>query len=455
MTAATMSLARRALSAGGWSLGGHFATQILRFGSNLVMTRLLMPETFGVMALALTFMYALNMFSDVGLRQVAVQHARGHEKSFLDMLWTVQILRGALIMAVGLLVAAAVLGAARAGWAPVGSAYAHPDLPGVVALLAFSALISGLESTKIISMGRELNLRNTVLLEIYAQIFGFAVMVAIATSHPSVYALAAGAIASALLRCVLSHLWLQGHPNALRWEHSLWQEIYRFGRWIFLTSILGFLISAGDKLFLGGILPASDLGIYTIAMMIVLIVHELGHRIASSVAYPAVSEVVRTRPEGVCDTYYRLRLPVDAIAFAAAGFLWVAGPALIELFYDPRYAKAGEVLAILSLSLVILGWNSSGNVYMALGKPWLMTVLLSVRLVALVVAVPVGAHLHGLTGAAWGVVVSYLAMIPPMYVLKRRHGLWRWKLEAVAPMFAVAGLAAGLVVTRLVGALPV
>jgi O-antigen/teichoic acid export membrane protein len=380
-------------------MGGHAATQVLRFGSNLVMTRLLLPDSFGVMALALTFMYALNMFSDIGLRMVAVQHARGGEKRFLDVLWTVQVLRGVLIMVVGLVCAAAVWSLNGAGLTRPGSAYAHPDLPGVLVLLAVGMLISGFESTKLISMGRELNLKKTVLLEIYAQLFGFAVMVSIAWLHPTVYALAAGAIANAVFKTALSHTWMDGYANRFGWETAIWRDIYRFGRWIFLSSILGFLIAAGDKIILGGLLSATDFGIYAIAVIIVGIVHELGNKISASVAYPALSEVQRERPEALRETYYKLRLPLDAVAFTSAGFLWAAGHQIIDLLYRDQYLQAGMVVQILAVSLVVVGVNTSGNVYMAVGKPWLVSMLMCVRLAGLIIAVPVLAQKYGLAGA--------------------------------------------------------
>ena len=77
---------------------------IIRFGSNLVMTRLLMPEAFGVMSIATTVMVGLAMFSDLGLRQFIVQSSRGNDPSYLNTAWAIQILRGALLWVVSVAV---------------------------------------------------------------------------------------------------------------------------------------------------------------------------------------------------------------------------------------------------------------------------------------------------------------------------------------------------------------
>ena len=78
------SLKRRVINAGVWSIGGYGLSQAIRFGSNLLLTRLLAPELFGVMSIATVIMGGLSMLSDVGLRQNIIQSRRGHETLFLE-----------------------------------------------------------------------------------------------------------------------------------------------------------------------------------------------------------------------------------------------------------------------------------------------------------------------------------------------------------------------------------
>jgi O-antigen/teichoic acid export membrane protein len=200
---------------------------------------------------------------------------------------------------------------------------------------------------------------------------------------------------------------------------------------------------------LGGLLSAKDFGVYSIAIIIVAMVHELGTKITSTVTHAALSEVHRTDPQGMKRVYYKMRLPIDAVSFFCFGLLVVTGPALIGLLYDPRYAAAGLVLQILAVSFVVIGPNTSGNVYMITGQPWLQSFLIGVRLVAMVVGVAVLTRMYGLAGAAWGVAIGHLATLPPIFVLKRRHGLLDIRRELIGPAVAVVGVASGLLVTAL------
>src|SRR6267378_3832605 len=118
-----ISLRARVLNAGVWSLAGFALSTIVRFGSNLLMTRLLAPELFGVMAIASTVMVGLAMFSDVGVKQSIVQSKRGWEAAFLNTAWSIQILRGLLLWTVALCVALLILLGRRMEAIPVGSVY--------------------------------------------------------------------------------------------------------------------------------------------------------------------------------------------------------------------------------------------------------------------------------------------------------------------------------------------
>ena len=74
------------------------------------------------------------------------------------------------------------------------------------------------------------------------------------------------------------------------------QEIVRFGKWIFPSSILGFLVNNGDRLLLGAMVDTTVLGVYVIAFFIVNAVEQALLRIVGNVTYPALSQVVRDRP---------------------------------------------------------------------------------------------------------------------------------------------------------------
>ena len=99
-TAAAENLGGRVLRGVGWVIGGQFAMQAWRLASNLVLTRLVAPEAFGLMGLVQVFLFSAQLLSDVGLRGSVIYHARGDRREFLDTVWTVAVLRGVVLWGV-------------------------------------------------------------------------------------------------------------------------------------------------------------------------------------------------------------------------------------------------------------------------------------------------------------------------------------------------------------------
>ena len=91
------SLNARFMRSSMFTMGGYVATQVLRLGSNLILTRILFPEAFGLMALVAVILQGLTMFSDVGVSPSIMQSKRGDDQQFLDTAWTIQVIRGTLL----------------------------------------------------------------------------------------------------------------------------------------------------------------------------------------------------------------------------------------------------------------------------------------------------------------------------------------------------------------------
>ena len=91
------NLKKRAINSGLWVTVGYGLQQVLRLGSNLILTRLLFPEAFGLMAIIQTVMIGLTMMSDIGIVPSIIHNKRGNEPEFLNTAWSLQVVQGVLI----------------------------------------------------------------------------------------------------------------------------------------------------------------------------------------------------------------------------------------------------------------------------------------------------------------------------------------------------------------------
>lgn len=432
------------LRAAGWSIAGYVCVQLLRISSSLVLTRLLVPETFGLMAVATMVQVAVAMLSDLGLRPAAIQSPLGDQRDYLDSAWTLQFLHGLSIWGACLCVGLFISVAQSQGAMAAGSVYNEPALPAVIAVTSFSSVIAGLQSTKVITAYRNLELGRLTTIELVAQFAGLGVAVVLAMQTGSVWSFVFASLCSATLTTVLSFFWLSGRGNWFRLDRGCVRDLIRFGKWVMLSSAFTVIASNGDRILLAGWVGPAVLGLYILAFNLVTMLEGAGSRVFHSVAVPALSKISRESPERLAQAYWRLRLPFDVLFVAAAGAIFAAGEALVSVLYDPRYEAAGYTLKILSFSLLFSRFGILANVYFAMGEPRILTAFNFVRGLSIFLLLPIGYLLFDMHGAVWAVALHGAPSFLLLLFFQMRHQLNNLKLELLVLLAWPLGYVAGL-----------
>jgi O-antigen/teichoic acid export membrane protein len=438
-----LTLRHRVLRAGWWTLAGYVLNLSIRFGSNILITRFLAPEMFGLMTIATTVMIGLAMFSDLGMKQNIVQSRRGHEPSFLNTAWTIQIGRGILLWLIAVFLSGIIVIANRTGGLAPGSVYAASGLPIIIIVSSLTVVISGFESTKLFEASRGLSLGRVTIIEILAQMAGLCCMLVWVAFDRSIWVLVFGGIGSILARVTLSHVFLPGAPNRVEWDSSASSELIHFGKWIFLSSVLGFFAGSGDRLLLAGMVSSTALGLYAVASLIPVSLDVLLNKVMAEVSFPAFSEVVRDGRLNLSQAYYRFFVIIAAFSYFLFGVLLTAGQAITHILYDIRYEQAGWMLELQSFILLTIPSRLAVQCYLALGMPKLLSRIIVARLIVLYVATPMGFSLFGLHGAISAIVFSQFAPLPIIYYLNFKHGLFNPRKEVQMFVFVILGLVAG------------
>lgn len=435
------NLRQRLLGAARWTLFGHFAGQLLRFSSNLILTRLLAPDLFGVMSVGYMVFTGLTMVSDLGLSAVVSRSRRGDESKFLNVVWVTQIARGLLMTLIALTLSAALaLGIAKA-LLPSHSVYADPRLPGLLAVISLYGIFSGLESTKSLWARRHLSLTALVKLDLIAQLGTTAFILTWAWIDPSIWALGFGWIFGVAVRTALSHWKLPGPGNRFEWERSAFSEIIEFGKWALVSSPISFLLTSGDRLILGVLFDANDMGFYAIALLLITTVQSVVLRITGQSVQPALSEVVRQKPQELKRTLYRIRLPLDIVCAVPAGALLLLGDLVVKLLYDNRYQPAGWMLSVLALTLCMTQFNVFDQCLIALGRIKQLSALNFLRLFALYALIPLFFFAWGVKGAVIAVPSAAFVNTILLLCMQARMGLLNLKHEfRLLPLFGAGVL---------------
>ncbi|MGD2180867.1 oligosaccharide flippase family protein [Lusitaniella coriacea] len=410
------SLKSLALKGTLWTIIGYGASQILRFGSNLILTRLLFPEIFGLMTLVYTFIVGLSLFSDIGINPGIIRSDRGDDPEFLNTAWTLQVLRSIVIWFCCLAIAF-----------PAAQIYNEPQLRWLIPIVGFNVILAGFKSTAVITLNRHLAIAKLTLVNLTLQIISIAVMVAWASFHPTIWALIVGNTVSSLLELFVSHRLIPGTKNTFAWDRSAVKELLSFGTWVFISTAMTFLASQSDRLILGKVLSIEMLGIYSIAFTLSEVPRQVVLAVSDRVIFPAISKLGDLPREAMLAKLEKPRFPVlIALAFGLA-ILTVFGDLLIRFLYDARYDEAGWMLPILALGIwPIVLTQSLDSCLFVIGKIRSVVVGTFLSFLVLAIGIPLGTRFWGPIGAVSAVALSN---VPPYIAIT--FGLWRHRLACL------------------------
>lgn len=426
------SLNKLAVRGAAWTFVGYGAGQVLRLIGNLILTRLLAPELFGLMALVQTFITGLSLFSDIGIRPSIIQNKRGDDPLFLNTAWTMQVIRGFVLWGGCFLIAL-----------PASHFYNDSRLLWLVPLVGAVVVADGFNSTALATLSRKVALGKLTVFEFTVQAASLIVMVVWAYFNPSLWALVAGIFFSSVLRLTWSY-WLEpGTSNRFAWDQDAVKQLTTFGRWIFLSTAMTFLAQQSDRLILGKLFSLEMLGVYTVAFTFSFIPNSVITAINGKVIFPVVSKKADLpRHELRAKILEKRRFLLMGLAVGIA-LLTSFGDLVVLHLYDERYQDAAWMLAILALgnwpSAIAFTMNSS---LMAIGKPIYGACGFFLKFVYMMIAVPLGFVYLGTFGAILALALNDL----PFYLVSS-YGAWRERLTTTAQDVWATLLLIGLIVS--------
>ena len=408
------SLGARAIRSSIWTTAAFVAGQAIRLGGNLVLTRLLFPEAFGLMALVAVIMQGLTNFSDIGVLQSIMQHRRAEDRRFLDTAFAIQAIRGVLLWLASCILA----------W-PLSLLFGAPQLTAILPVAGLSLILLGLNPMRIALAHRNLLLGRVAGLELAAQTGGLVIGIVLAWLTGSVWALVISGVLGTALQVGLNWALLPGEGERLSWDAEAARELTSFGKWIFLATICGFIAAQGDRILIGRFLALGAFGVYNIGYFLASFPNMLGRLVASKVLIPIYREAPPSESRANFLKLRRMRMIVSAALVGMVAIMGLIGVWLVELLYDVRYEQAGPVTVLLAImwipQIVTLTYDQAA---LARGDSRNFFLLTLVRAVAILVCVSLGLAFAGLPGAIVGQGVAGLLTYPAEAWLSRKSGAW-------------------------------
>lgn len=416
-----------------WMVGARLMDRGVGVLSTLILARLLVPEDFGVVAMATAIAGILDLLGAFSFDLALIQNKHAGKRQY-DTVWTFNVLFGLFCAAA--LVALAI---------PAAVFYREPRLEAVMYTLAIPYVVGGFANIGVVNFRKDLKFRAEFNFIFFRRVITFLVTIGCAFWLRSYWALVAGIVVGRAASVQISYMMSHYRPS---FTLAASRELFHFSKWLFLNNTLFFLLHSGPNFVIGRLSGALGLGIYTVAYEISNLPSSELVAPINRATFPGFSQMENN--EAIAVSYLKLLGMISLLILPVGiGIAAVSEPMVLALLGD-RWSAAVPLIQILAAyGAIAATQTNNGVVWMVLGRPRDVTIVTAIFLFIFFPALYFFLQAYGVLGAGYAYLVAAIATVPiGMWNTKRLLGLewnalarviWRPLVAAVAMFASVIG----------------
>jgi lipopolysaccharide exporter len=388
-----------------------FAAQaLIRLVSNLILTRLLNPNAYGIITIIISISLVVEMIGDLAVTVSIVRHENGERPEYLNTAWTLQFARSALNTAVVFIFAPNIV-----------ALYHAPSLALPLRVFSFAFVLSGIRSMSFPVAVRRKRSQVVVYSELVGTLGSTCLSLAYCAYFRDFWGLVYGMLANRAITTALSFYFYPEIRPHFQYDRAAARDLFGYTKFAMPSTVITLGLGQFDKIIFLRLFTLPLLGVYGLAAGIAGSVEALVLKISEYVLYPRYAHEMRTlsRSEVAFASYKNNAKPLAAMLFVPAA-IGGAAPALIHILYDSRYQAAGFILQAFMLRNGMLAFTAAAeDLLIATGDSHIILVANLLRGAWMGAATFLGYYFFGFTGFVYGVSLTNLPAL--VYYLRLQH----------------------------------
>jgi PST family polysaccharide transporter len=375
---------------------GNTFEQAFRFLRNIILTRLLVPEIFGIMAIVLAVTQATLAFTNIGINYAIIQNKQGKREEFLNIAFWISLLRGA-----GLYVIMFIL-------APyISDFYDNPELTQYLRIVFLGTLFGALMSPRAHVLVKEMQFKRWIMIQNFGGILSVIITLILAYYLQNIWALVIGFTFESFNRMTLSYILCPFKPS-LKFDKDMNRELISFAKGMLGLGILYFVFHRGEIFVIGKLCTKYELGLYHIALSLAYVPYTFLGTVLEKIGLPKFSRIQddTAKMNELLNTLTRI---LTYFIFPFLFLVFIFSGDLLGILYGSKYATIALpfFLACTVIVLRLIGLPIT-QIYFAKGKPELHRYFSGLRTFLFVILVYPFTKYYGLIGAP---ISSLIAMV--------------------------------------------
>ncbi len=412
----------------------RMANRILGVISFGILARILVPEDFGLVALAGSLGALLEILSEFSVELALIRDSQSDRRLY-DTAWTVKIARGTAVSVVLVLVAPA-----------VAHFFAEERIEGVMYFLALASFILSFENIGVVEFRKNLAFEKEFAYLLFGRCVSTVVTVVLALMFQNYWVLVAGILTGSVTRVALSYAVHDYRPSV---SLDGFRELLQFSKWMVVQNCLHGLNQRMPGWVIGRLAGVGDVAHYEVASTIAtLTTSELRMPIRAAL-FPGLAKMAGDRKvlhQSFFDAYGLMVL----IGLPIPIMLALTAPLLIQVFLGDRWQATVPIVQVLALYGIVQSLGSSSHlVYLAINRPNITARLVGLYFIVLLPLVVTGTTWAGAVGAAWALTITSVILFVVDFSV-----VFKVLEVGPQPIFSALGRPLAGVMTMLAGLIP-
>lgn len=412
-----------------WSGGAHVVTQAIKFGVGIVLARLLTPEPFGIIGMAVVITGFMTVVSNFGFGSALIQREDLREVHVSGVFWASLFL--------GVFLAVLVVVAAPFVAEFYGEPRVEPVLRALAAMFVLGAIVGAPKSL----LQRSMDFKSIAKVEATALLLGGSLAIALAWAGAGVWSLVTQQLAPVVVEAALVWVFVQWRPRT-RFPIQGVKDLAHYSLNLTGFNVVNYWARHADDILIGRVMGAGSLGVYDLAYRLMLFPIRQIIGTVSRVMFPTMSSVQNDRDK-MRRIYLRVIRILAVITFPVMGFVAIVPELLVLSVFGEQWAGAIPLIPIFCLiGMIQMLGNPTGWIYKATGRTdWMMWWGLAGGGL-LIIAIAVGVWLGSIHTVAWAYAAANAILLYPMVSIPGR--LIGMSFTDVSRVVLPSGLATGV-----------
>lgn len=369
-----------------WAGAGQIANYILQFFVWATLARLLPPDNFGALGVAVAFSNAILIFNELGMSTALIQKKDVTGEHKLTTFW-VSITVSLIFVILAVLCAPF-----------IANFFQNQAITYLVVVLSFKVLIDSFGVVHESLLRKALFFKNLAFIEVISGLLFAAVSVSLAVKGFGIISIAYGYLTKSVLKVILLWRSCLFRPS-LKFDKESFNDLFSFGKNIIGFKILNYLANSIDIILIGRLLGLTVLGYYSLALHLVNFPRQKLSSIISQVTFPAFSKL-QDYFSDIRNAYLKVIRYTSIISFPLLTGLLVLSPQFVRIVFSPKWSGMIVPMQILCIyGLCFSVTTFAGVVFNSTGHPQYSFRLSILTLFGTAVAVLYGFN-YGLIGIA-------------------------------------------------------